>query len=101
MKVYIAGPITGLFNYKDNFKKAERKIKEMGHIALNPSFLPSGLNNYMPICKAMIDQSDMVYFIKGSENSVGAKEEFQHALKAGLPLIFEDKETSNIMFLSQ
>ena len=80
---------------------AEYKIKALGHIVLNPSFLPSGLNDYMPICKAMIDQSDMVYFMKGSEDSVGAKEEFEYSLIKGLPLIFEDSETSNVMFLSQ
>ena len=55
LKVYIAGPITGLFDYKKEFKKVEKKIVAMGHIVLNPSFLPSGLSNYMPICKAMID----------------------------------------------
>ena len=49
MKVYIAGPVTGIFDYKQRFKAAEEKVKGMGHIAINPSFLPDGLSNYMGI----------------------------------------------------
>ena len=28
MKVYIAGPITGVSNYKENFQEAEDRLKE-------------------------------------------------------------------------
>lgn len=79
MKIYIAGPITGIFNYKENFKATEQKISSMGHIVLNPSFLPDGLKDYMPICKAMIDQADAVYFMDGWEDSKGSREEYEYA----------------------
>ncbi len=75
MKIYIAGPITGHLNYKTHFATAERSLRRKGHITINPSFLPDGLKDYMPICKAMIDQADAIYMLIGWEGSAGAKEE--------------------------
>ena len=37
MRVYIAGPITGIMDYKEKFIKAEKQLKEMGHIVINPA----------------------------------------------------------------
>ena len=50
-KVYIAGKINGLDNYREIFKAAETKLQEKGHITLNPAELPEGLdtNDYMRI----------------------------------------------------
>lgn len=97
MKVYIAGPITGVFDYRKNFARAERKIAALGHIVLNPSFLPSGLKDYMPICKAMLDQADAVYFLCNSERSVGAKEEFIYSQKIGIKILFEEPNLAEKM----
>lgn len=36
MKVYIAGKITGNENYKAEFAEAEKKLRTLGHIPLNP-----------------------------------------------------------------
>jgi nucleoside 2-deoxyribosyltransferase len=83
MKIYIAGPITGMVDYKKKFREAEERVKEMGHIAINPSFLPEGLKNYMEICKAMIDQADSVLFLDGWEDSTGANIEFVYAKEKG------------------
>lgn len=79
MKIYIAGPITGVFDYKKNFKATEEKLSSMGHIVLNPAILPSGLKDYMKICKAMIDEADAVFFKDGWESSLGSNEEYQYA----------------------
>ena len=87
MKIYIAGPITGVFNYKQSFLKAESELKSKGHIVLNPAYLPEGLKDYMPICYAMIDQADGVYFLNGWKDSVGAKLEYEYADKKGLKII--------------
>lgn len=83
MRVYIAGSMTGKFKYKEDFAKAERFIKELGHIALNPSFLPEGLADYFEINKAMIDQCDAIFVLKGSENSVGTQKELKYAESKG------------------
>lgn len=87
--IYIAGPITGIYDYKRQFRKRERMLKTMGHVVLNPSFLPSGLEDYMPTCKAMIDQSDAIYFMDGWKGSIGAKEEYEYAKQLGKKIIYE------------
>ncbi len=84
-KVYIAGPITGVEDFKANFQSAEDLLKDTGHeVIINPSFLPSGLGNnedYMHICYAMIDKVDMVVILPGWEESVGTKSELKYAIE--------------------
>ena len=62
MKVYIAGKITGNENYKAEFAEAEKKLRALGHIPLNPAVLPEGLEkaDYMRICLAMLDSADAI-----------------------------------------
>jgi len=89
MKIYIAGPITGIFNFREKFMAAEEELKAKGHIVLNPSFLPDGLKDYMPICKAMIDQSDALYMLDGHCDSIGATEELTYAREHKKKIFFE------------
>lgn len=42
MKIYIAGPITGIPDYKERFAKAEAELKAKGHAVMNPAALPEG-----------------------------------------------------------
>lgn len=79
MRVYIAGAMTGRFDYKKYFNEAEEFVRSKGHIVLNPSFLPEGLADYYTINKAMIDQCDAIYVLLHSENSVGTKKEIEYA----------------------
>jgi len=101
MKIYIAGPITGVLNYRQNFSKAERDLKSKGHIVLNPSYLPEGLKDYMPTCYAMIAQADTLYFLTGWKDSVGAKLENEYADKNNKRFLFEehvDKEPIELVW---
>lgn len=93
MIIYIAGPITGHLNYRTKFKKAERRLMAMGHIVINPSYLPNGLKEYMPICKAMIDQADAIFFLHGFETSIGSMEEYDYAKINKMAIFFEDKKS--------
>lgn len=83
MRVYIAGAMTGVFYYKKPFLDAERELKELGHIIVNPAYLPEGLSDYFEINKAMIDQCDAIYVLEGWENSVGTKKEIEYCKSKG------------------
>ena len=95
MVIYIAGPITGHFDYRNKFKEAEAMISKLGHTVINPSTLPPGLKSnedYMHICKSMIDVADGVYFLKGWENSKGAMEEHSYSVDKD-KMIFEESNS--------
>lgn len=95
MKVYIAGPITGHFDYRDKFKAAEDKLQSMGHTVINPAMLPNGLGDmqsYMRICFPMIDACEAVYFLSGWTDSVGANEEWEYAKEKGKKLFYEAED---------
>lgn len=83
MRVYIAGSMTGVFYYKKPFMEAERQIKELGHIVVNPAYLPEGLVDYFEINKAMIDQCDCIYILEGSQKSVGTQKEIEYCKSKG------------------
>ena len=94
MRIYIAGKITGELDYRDKFKKAEDKLKEMGHIVVNPTMLPDGLGthrDYMDICITMLSKCERIYLLTGYEKSAGAKEELLFARREGLKVFFEEK----------
>ena len=46
MKIYIAGPITGVVDYREKFAVAERELAKRGHVVLNPAALPEGLGDH-------------------------------------------------------
>ena len=89
MKIYIAGKITGEPNYKAKFKEAEYKLKDEGHIVLNPAELPEGMakEDYMRIRFAMIDVADKVCFLPGWYSSAGARLEYDYCKYIGKPVI--------------
>lgn len=91
MRVYIAGAMTGVFNYKEKFTEAEEYIRGLGHIVVNPSFLPEGLSDYYEINKAMIDQCDAIYVLLRSENSVGTKKEIEYAKSTCKQVIYQQE----------
>ena len=81
MKVYIAGKITGNENYKAEFAEAEEKLRDLGHIPLNPAALPEGLEkaDYMRICLAMLDSADAIAPLLSWTRSDGAASEMSLA----------------------
>lgn len=80
MKIYLAGAITNNPNYKEDFRCAERKIRDLNHIVLNPTCLPDDLpyHDYFPICFAMIDVADAVVILSWS---TGVLRELSYLLK--------------------
>lgn len=91
LKVYIAGLISGVSNYKEYFADAAQKYEAQGAIVLNPAALPDHMKqrDYMRICLAMLECADCVVLLKGWEQSAGAKAELAWAEKLGLPVCEE------------
>ena len=75
MKVYLAGKITGDPGYRAKFRAARERVEWMGHIALDPSVLPEGMEtaDYMRICTAMLDSADAIGLLRDWVDSPGAK----------------------------
>jgi hypothetical protein len=79
---FLSGAITNNPDYIGDFARA--KIKYGEHMTIiSPAFLPIGLQHeqYMRICKAMIDECDMIIFLDGWEESRGSNEEYAYGLE--------------------
>ncbi|EKO1024305.1 DUF4406 domain-containing protein [Salmonella enterica subsp. enterica] len=90
MKIYIAGPMSGLPNFnRDRFNEVSRLVVESGNTPLNPAILPDGLpeRDYMAIGIAMLQCADAIYLIEGWEKSEGARAEKALADKLNIPRI--------------
>lgn len=77
---YIAGKITGDPTYREKFAHAQEVLERRGYVVLNPALLPEGMKpkDYMRICMAMLDTTDVVFFLPGWMDSEGAKLEWQY-----------------------
>lgn len=92
--IYIAGPISGIKNYREKFQAREQALKEEGYeIILNPAKLPEGLpyEAYMPICYGMIDAAKEILLMQGWESSPGANRELGYATARGYKIRKEEE----------
>ncbi|BBM66336.1 hypothetical protein VA249_29820 [Vibrio alfacsensis] len=92
VKVYIAGPMTGLPEVnKPAFFAKEAELKQEGKTVLNPAILPDGMSweEYMHICIPMVQVADEIYMLRGWESSRGAVWEHQEAMATGKSVIYE------------
>lgn len=82
---YIAGPITGVADYKAKFAAAEAQLEIDGYIVLNPARLPEGMpyEAYIPICLAMVAAADTLFMLPGAQYSKGAMAEYTCAVALG------------------
>ena len=91
-KIYIAGKITGLKNYREVFKKAEKELNDKGNVCMNPSVLSEGFewNEYMYICYQMMGVCDTIYMLKNWIDSKGAINEHDYAIENHMKIIYEE-----------
>lgn len=97
MKVYIAGPMTGLPHFnRPAFQQAAINLSFEKHVPLNPAILPDGLTeaDYMAIGLTMLQRAEAIYLLTGWQFSAGARAEHALALKLGLGVI-EQRVSSN------
>lgn len=87
MRVYIAGPITGIKDYRERFKKAKELLEEKGYQVINPAelceILPQDTKyeEYMNVCMdSLLPMCDCMALLPGWEKSPGANREYGWAL---------------------
>lgn len=89
VKVYVAGPMTGLpeFN-RPAFFAAEAHLKSLGAQVMNPAILPDGWCHeaYMRIAIPMLMECEAVAFLPGWQQSKVARQEFTRAHAFGMDL---------------
>lgn len=92
MKIYIAGPMTGIpkFN-RPAFHFEAMRLSSEGHVVLNPATLPDGLSQpeYMDICLAMLRCADAIHMLHGWKESEGAVAEHAMAKKLGIKISYQ------------
>lgn len=90
-KIYIAGKISGLKNYREIFKKAENDLLTQGNCVMNPAVLGEGFEYevYMPICLSMLQACDTVFMLKNWTDSKGAKLERDYAIVQGKNILYQ------------
>ena len=88
--VFIAGAITGVTDYKEQFTSAEKNLQKQGATVINPAVLPSGLKwaDYLRITKEMLQCADVVYVLPCWANSKGVLEELEVARKLDKEIIY-------------
>jgi hypothetical protein len=94
MKIFISGPITGIDNYREEFKTRQTFLEAIGYNVMNPAILPyPGFEHheYMCICKSMIDACDTVYFMSGWDESIGANMEHAYAIENQKKRMYESE----------
>nr|DAE21251.1 MAG TPA: CMP/hydroxymethyl CMP hydrolase [Caudovirales sp. ctkvU4] len=78
---YVSGPISGVENYRDNFREAEELLNGLGCPVINPAHMPEGLayEAYFPTCFAQISVSKSICLLPGYEKSIGVAREVKKA----------------------
>lgn len=91
MKIYIAGPITGIKNYQTAFQKAEASIRSKGQEPINPCRLDAifspettSWEEYLLASLGLLRACSAILLLPGWERSRGARREYREALKLRL-----------------
>lgn len=103
MKIYIAGPMSGMAGYNiPNFNVTAKALRAAGHEVVNPAEIgeafgtPEEIEEDLLLLKKVIDTEmrelatcDTIYLLKGWERSDGARRELTAALALYMRIIAE------------
>ena len=96
-RVYLSGPITGVVDYKERFKRTQRELWDMGcGFVMNPAEVLSHApisqmtrEEIMTICYALMASCDTIYLLDGWRASDGCWEELVYAKMHGMEVVYE------------
>lgn len=100
MRVYIAGPMTGLPDYNfPAFHRAEEQLRGLGHEPLSPARTDDGDTSkprpyYLRKAIALLLESDAITLLPGWKTSAGARLEMAIAHELELPVVQLDSGSS-------
>ena len=82
-KVYLAGKMTGDCDFQGKFLEAAAELRKAGYLPMHSALLPQGFEHqeYIHICKAMIDICDVICLLPDWADSPGAIMEYQYAIQ--------------------
>ena len=97
-KVYIAGPITGIDNYKDRFRRAEILLDQSGYQPVSPVGEVEGFTyrDYINRGLSKLATCDAICMLPGWMGSRGAKLEKWYAETVKLPVMFIDSKYARV-----
>ena len=87
-RIYIAGPVTGVEGYEENFARAEQLLRDKGYEPVNP--VAPGLvdgytyRDYINRGFAQLLNCDGILMLPGYMESTGAFLELHYALAVGM-----------------
>lgn len=88
---FISGKVTGDDDYIQKFRLYEKECMRKGIVALHPALLPeSGFTyeQYMKMCRAMIDSCEAMIMCPDWQESSGAKVEHEYAKGLLMPIYY-------------
>lgn len=95
-KIYVAGPITGVADYRKHFRDRCNALHDAGvRWVVNPACVNSHMpydmtdEDYMVMCYSMMSLCDTIYLMEGWKRSRGARAERAYAVSHGM-LIYEE-----------
>ena len=90
MRIYLSGPITGVKDYRRNFREAAASIQSRGHTVFNPAdgFGPMSLREIMRWDLLCLTDCDGIYMMDGWSGSGGAKIEHDLAIYLGMEIYY-------------
>ena len=90
--VYVAGKISGLPNWEDNFIRVEKFVASQSGFPMSPRILPPHMSQqaYMDICFSFVRNCNAVIFLKNWKDSLGAVAEHAYAIKIERTILYEE-----------
>ena len=102
-RIYISGPITGITDYKQNFNEAKKQLRKAfpDYELIDPTGFANVIENakheeYMALCLVALEalEPEIIYMLRGSEQSLGCQLELGWALARGIMVIEQGEEIS-------